>query len=96
MDQRTEPQSPKHTPGPWVAQGTAVMKLHDLLGAATADENAEQAEANVRLIAAAPDLLAALRDALEFIGLCDEDTIYAAREAGVFDTGEAAIAKAES
>ena len=64
----------EHTPGPWVAgsepwgwdivghSGTVVVAQSDYC---------EGAEANARLIAAAPELLAAAEDALQF--LADND-----------------------
>ena len=52
----------KHTPGPWEADGTEVIgQIEWTYEIATAWSNAEisvdDAEANARLIAAAPDLL---------------------------------------
>jgi hypothetical protein len=50
----------KHTPGPWEAENESVSAgfdmVADVFGATT-----EQRDANARLIAAAPDLLAALK-----------------------------------
>ena len=65
-----------HTPGPWAAQCNG-PRVWGIYGAHTngfvaetvadgATPNEQTAEANARLIAAAPDLLAALRDA-EFL-----------------------------
>jgi hypothetical protein len=64
-----------HTPGPW--------DIHDPSGGgssnnwicadglyiAEVDGEREEADANARLIAAAPDLLAALKDAVEYLEL---------------------------
>jgi hypothetical protein len=78
---RWRPTMTKHTPGPWAVDGRA--DHHLLVGApgrrlrqvvaevplvvgGLADPTPE-AEANARLIAAAPDLLAACRDVLEFL-----------------------------
>jgi hypothetical protein len=59
----------KHTPGPWTVSGGTIRNLH---GHLVADFHSTDADA--RLIAAAPELLAALRsiadsdpDAPEFI-----------------------------
>ena len=67
-----------HTPGPWVAAGPAVkapkamgLPVAQCLKAATASASGraviseEEAAANARLIAAAPDMLVALVDAEE-------------------------------
>lgn len=56
----------KHTPGPWKARGNSVWhnaegdEIGIVAGVSTSKPAAENA-ANARLIAAAPDLLAALR-----------------------------------
>ncbi|WLS01696.1 hypothetical protein [Shinella oryzae] len=58
----------KHTPGPWEARTFSVMGGHKLadrichVGSSTSlgPTRAHESEANARLIAAAPDLLAAL------------------------------------
>jgi hypothetical protein len=51
----------KHTPGPWVASGNGVHFGTECV-ATTHMEPREQRQADARLIAAAPDLLEALRD----------------------------------
>lgn len=59
---------PKHTPGPWETLGTIVQAPGifgaDLHVASAPDRpvTADEIEANARLIAAAPDLLAALKE----------------------------------
>jgi len=83
----------KHTPGPWVVVGSHVER-HDGDGiysriaacyeTTICEEHGGTALANARLIAAAPDLLAALR-ALVHPMASDEDV----------DHARAAIAKAE-
>ena len=57
--------STEHTPGPWVAMGRYVFAGKDCIGICDTD-NAPPArmEANARVMAAAPDLLAALKDLL--------------------------------
>lgn len=102
-----------HTPGPWGCDGTEVYAEH--LSICTAyrarldDEgnympNAE-VNANARLIAAAPELLAALRAAKEFIAGHNEcmdrtsphggDQEWYAHCDSLFSDCKAAIAKAE-
>lgn len=90
-------QKPAHTPGPWIANscGVVLTEARSPAGhrATIAECNSPSAEvdlANARLIAAAPDLLEALR-ALEILAsrwlpYQDQDAINEAR---------AAIAKAE-
>ena len=90
-----------HTPGPWFttdnkraplfiseAHGEDIATVHDR-GTAGTDV------ANARLIAAAPDLLAALRDLLAY---CDNTVPYFrtnSAEAAIAAQADAAIAKAE-
>ena len=54
----------KHTPGPWIVTGP-----HDVPWVSTCDHRTilPQTMADARLIAAAPDLLEALKDAVEII-----------------------------
>lgn len=63
----------KHTPAPWVAVGTDIAEqadyIHlygadgDEIGAINGPQESERVQANAALIAAAPDLLAALKAA---------------------------------
>lgn len=66
----------KHTPGPWVIQDNAAFGVHIYgpggLGggkhlARVSNSAGVDARANARLIAAAPDMLAALKAARQFI-----------------------------
>ena len=54
----------KHTPGPWRTE-PAPHRSHWILGSVPVALTVEPSEANARLIAAAPDLLAALRDMID-------------------------------
>tara|TARA_R110001606_G_scaffold30344_4_gene93820 strand:+ start:720 stop:1025 length:306 start_codon:yes stop_codon:yes gene_type:complete len=75
-----------HTKGPWVTAdgygekryGTAVKSIHDdhLICSCTGYYGREGAEANARLIAAAPDLLEALERLKIEITLSDVDMDY--------------------
>ena len=63
-----------HTPGPWVYNGNTVQSAgrhysSTLIATTSMAPHFEQAKANARLIAAAPELLEALIDAQE--ALCD-------------------------
>ena len=90
--------STKHTPGPWhVGKGSKCV-VYDAEGWAVADavtcHNRHNAiDANARLIAAAPDLLDALRR-LCAVAVWDEDTDRAEFDAAI-SGADAAIAKAE-
>lgn len=64
-----------HTPGPWVRSGAAVMSETPLRMIATIgapSSRDDEDAANSRLIAAAPELLAALRSAIVIIGHPDD------------------------
>lgn len=81
-----------HTPGPWVCDGATLEFEGARFGqvAYILEKEGEQfyaSAANARLIAAAPDLLAALRELLD----CLSSEIQDSREAGM---AYAAIAKA--
>lgn len=102
-----------HTPGPWmVGDEVGKTQMHlmvycdDALGSRIADcSNSghgltdEQDRANVRLIAAAPDMLHALRDAEEALRRSYDATEYPADGTSVQERAlkvvQAAIAKAE-
>jgi len=97
----------KHTPGPWAvedikSQGTMVYRrIHvgkTALGAISAYKLPKgrdaEAEANARLIAAAPELLAALEIAEGFISGFEGDELQEGVD-WMLSTIRAAIAKAE-
>lgn len=96
----------KHTPGPWVSDNTGnysrrwVIRHNGLVVAeirySALDRTNEDAYANADLIAAAPDLLDALRLALPYIEKAYECSFpdYIENDY-VLDTVRAAIAKAE-
>lgn len=80
----------KHTPGPWYVGMKPGPIIYGLRGAQVADLSArmvpdDETRGNVRLVAAAPELLAALRDVLDADG-----DLYAMD----FNRYRAAIAKA--
>lgn len=88
-----------HTPGPWEVRPGAGLGLHSWTIWATSEgryigriDDNDQGEANARLIAAAPDLLAACREALDLLeerSATDERAAYLAQHMAD------AIAKAE-
>lgn len=87
----------KHTPGPWITGGFYIRGPQKELLARMRGAPSPEREANARLIAAAPDLLAALKTARECI-------VYCSRAHNDVQSGEgfpvelfidAAIAKAE-
>lgn len=86
----------KHTPGPWKLDCYGQVTLengHTLLVSGIASPMVPTAEsiANARLIAAAPELLAALREIMEYNG----GATTALHDAYVMERAHAAIAKAE-
>lgn len=90
----------KHTPGPWtvesVRSGFYIMSQFDVI-VATADPDGRYGtignEANARLIAAAPDLLAALKHIISNCRVFCEDSMDI-DDGAVYDA-RAAIAKAK-
>jgi hypothetical protein len=81
---------PTHTPGPWHWNGERFIGEDgsEVLCGKKTNVLRNRQEANARLIAAAPDLLAALRRANEMLDACDIDK-------EVREDMFAAIAKAE-
>ena len=61
----TRSNSAKHTPGPWTTETDSCMVRNAQKVAVAFTSNLQNADANARLIAAAPDLLAALKGLLE-------------------------------
>jgi len=86
-----------HTPGPWVNDsshsewGKNVVWAGDVVIAHVVDDQHDNADANARLIAAAPELLAALKMAVRVMQDNDIDESMA----GEFEIWTDAIAKAE-
>ncbi len=84
----------KHTPGPWINDGDGIVwSESDPIYGWIADCRNGAQDANARLIAAAPDLLEALRSMLsEFSVMASPAT---AGEIAACEAARAAIAKAE-
>lgn len=93
-----EPMSAQHTPGPWrigvssAVEGRAFDGSWKFVAFPVRGGTPDQADTNARLIAAAPELLAALKAALAEIG--GEGGIGAVVDV-LESAGRAAIAKAE-
>lgn len=87
-----------HTPGPWlVTGGNATPCVNDLTGRDVAWPSRGRgypAMANARLIAAAPELLDALRDVVSYYVVRIGGKVDT-RRAAALDRARAAIAKAE-
>ena len=90
-----------HTPGPWVASpfGDCAYEIVNEVGTAIAEvdgahEDSARIEANANLIAAAPELLAALRSARSWVAQYAELRGHEAASASMLRVIEAAIAKA--
>ena len=95
----------KHTPGPWIVDDlSGTVNAHN--GVVTSFEDSdytrEQDLFNAALIAAAPDMLAALRECVEVLDIAEMYGLYgkgSLGEADIIDSrgmARAAIAKAES
>lgn len=92
-----------HTPGPWEVAIPGEVDEHyavlDGFGHTASvyghPEQTSTALANAHLIAAAPDLLAALRDCRDWlVAICDSNNLEAT-ERGYLEAATAAIEKAE-
>lgn len=87
-----------HTPGPWekepeAGRGAWIKGANDEWAALACGDTDESARANAHLIAAAPDLLEALRVLLAYLP-ADEDAVDPQQHAAL-RAARAAIAKAE-
>lgn len=92
---KSNEQNTQHTPGPWVAEGgtfglTGRVVSPKFIARAASNMPEAEAHANVHLIAAAPELLAALKFALG----CAKRDGWTAHPNGAIERMEAAIAKA--
>ena len=101
----------KHTPGPWVHTGNTVQSVgryysSTLIATTSMAPHFEHAEANARLIAAAPELYDALRELLTDMVIAQGNMRKAAKRDPAWegcaeiiqprvDAARAAIAKAE-
>lgn len=99
----------KHTPGPWKAEGYKGLVVNGpdgvTLACAPGGKNIEETIANAHLIAAAPDLLAALKAVVDNVDRGDSilrwSPHYVSENAldtddfGNLDSARAAIARAE-
>lgn len=93
----------EHTPGPWHLEVEAdalhvyspVEEVLHFTDAGWDESTRATFEANARLIAAAPDLLAALEDALSCVAICPDHGVVPGARADRYDAARAAIAKAK-
>jgi len=101
MSSKHTPNEVRHTPGPWRVTGS----IHDPVTSDDGDiitgfvrgPTAEIGDANARLIAAAPELLEALRSVQEFLaagGRLHADALF--DDESAIDMINKAIAKAEA
>lgn len=87
-----------HTPGPWTLAPRAKATIRSKDGRLICDVHWVNREANVRLIAAAPDLLAVLKDAERILSyFADGETSFSGSGTPktARDAARAAIANAE-
>lgn len=86
----------QHTPGPWIVQGDTYVTVNSLIIAhckQAGNTTLEEAQANARLIAAAPELLEALEDLIGYAEHRFGDNDYY-KNHGCMNKARAAIAKA--
>ncbi len=96
-----------HTPGPWHTSPTHQGQAYDIgatnndnvaLVPGPSENGSDNFQANARLIAAAPDLLAALEGLMEIAhrieGCPDPDCLVCASNKKVLDTARAALDRA--
>ena len=83
---------PKHTPGPWHWEDSGLWSKWDFV---YLSKGTPEFEANARLIAAAPELLAALRGIIETLGYLEANGGIDAPHRLALIAARAAIAKAE-
>ena len=87
----------KHTDGEWIDRGNSCVGTRRQLVASVypmEDENPEENAANVRLIAAAPDLLEALQNIAEYWNQDQNEAAMADACWHAIHTARTAIAKA--
>lgn len=84
----------QHTPGPWIADGNGIHKGTRCV-ATTHTEPKEQRDADAHLIAAAPDLLEALRELREWVDAWTPKFTYEPEYGSTARRVYDAIAKAE-
>jgi hypothetical protein len=95
MMQTTDAKPVTHTPGPWRYTSTARVVMAGLGVRVATIRDCDESGANARLIAAAPDLLAACKGAVDHLrSFSQEDNTGAITAA--LEAVEAAIAKAEA
>lgn len=86
----------KYTPGPWEVDGPRIYSTTKTLVATVGlFRSLETASANARLIAAAPDLLAALESLLEWAADVHDPMKQSRINYSGMDAARAAIAKAK-
>lgn len=91
----------KHTPGPWLTKGgydkdSGLGLTRVMFGSSIVSEcYGINSEANARLIAAAPDMLEALREFVSTMDSLPASDETHSRVWGTYHTARAAIAKAE-
>lgn len=86
----------RHTPGPWVADGLSVIASDaraTIVATVTGAASNPTAVADARLVAAAPDLLAALADLMQHCA--DQGWWLKSHAVNVMNAAKTALAKAE-
>jgi len=91
----------KHTPGPWSYPGTGTLvggpDHYRVADVSTSERDAVTMQANARLIAAAPEMLQALKDVKAHLDWVAEETQrkWSMRDQRVYEAVAAALIEAE-
>jgi len=81
VDNRDNPDE-YYPPSPWISQNTTIKNRHGDLIAECSSATVQNTIANARLMAAAPEMLSALKDVVSDIEALDEDSRIAWLESG--------------
>jgi hypothetical protein len=91
-----KPKESKHTPAPWhIANGTQIRGEKDQIAKVWMMRNGEGI-ANAQLIASAPELLEALKEARDYVELMMDSSGEDSGESKMLKRFDKAIARAES
>lgn len=91
----------KHTPGDWIVSGDSIVTSDETICIATIETDGgyeatrDEREANSRLIAAAPELLEALKAVIKDVCVPQSDHPWAIQQREAHELARKAIAKAE-
>ena len=85
----------KHTPGPWVNKDGMIYGENDPVGATIVIGNCRTSDADLQLIAAAPDLLEISQEMLGLLKILDDCSFIGENDEANWQKWETAITKAK-